>query len=339
MTPPSPSPPPPPVIVVTGGSAGAGRAIARRFGARGWRVALIARDQGRLDSASREIEALGGQALARAADMADAAAVFRARDAILAEWGQIDVWVNAAMVTVVGPISRVTPEEFRQVAEVTYLGCVHGSLAALEAMRPADRGVIVQVGSALAYRAIPLQAPYCAAKFAVRGFTDALRAELRHEGSAINVAMIQLPGMNTPQFDWARNTFARKYRPVGAVFDPDIAADAVERAVRSRPRELWVGGSAIQAIVGQMAAPALLDRILARTAWAGQLDKADEDPDRPDNLEAPVAGEIGARGQFGAEARRRAIMLDPETARWGVACALVLGGLAGLAALGRRSRA
>ncbi|WP_439477960.1 SDR family oxidoreductase [Brevundimonas sp.] len=330
---------PSPVIVVTGGSAGAGRAIARRFGAEGWRVGLIARDEGRLEATRREIEAFGGPAMVQAADMADAAAVFRARDAILAEWGQIDVWVNAAMVTVVGPISRVTPEEFRRVTEVTYLGYVHGSLAALEAMRPADRGMIVQVGSALAYRAIPLQAAYCAAKFAVRGFTDSLRTELRHEGSGIHMSMVQLPGMNTPQFDWARNTFQHKYRPVGAVFDPDVAADAVQRAVRSRPRELWVGGSAILAIVGQMLAPALLDRILARTAWEGQIDTVDEDTGRSDNLGAPVAGDVGARGRFGEEARPRAMMLDPETARLGVAAALVLVGLAGLAGLGRPGRA
>jgi short-subunit dehydrogenase len=319
-----------PVVVVTGAGAGAARAIALRFGSEGWRTGLISRSRERLEDAGREIEAAGGEALALPLDVADAEAVSAAKDEVLNRWGRIDAWINGAMSTVVSPVPHMTADEYRRVTEVTYLGCVHGTLAALEAMRPRDEGAIVQVGSALAYRAIPLQSAYCAAKFAIRGFSDALRAELLHQKSQITVTMLQMPGMNTPQFDWARDKLRVEYQPVGEVFDPQVAADAAWRAVRERPRELWVGGSAIQAILGQMVAPNLLDRYIGKTGWDGQLTE-EPNPHGPDNLFAPAPGHQGIRGRFGDRARPRAFILDPAKAR--IAAGALLASLVGVGAL------
>jgi len=271
--------------------------------------------------------------LALAVDVADADALFAARDTVVEAWDGIDVWVNAAMATVVGPVEQIRPEEFRRVTEVTYLGAVHGTLAALAAMRAANRGVIVQVGSALAYRAIPLQSAYCAAKFAVRGFTDALRCELEHEGSRVRLSMVQLPGVNTPQFDWARNKMPRKYGPVSDVYQPEVAARAIFRAACDHPRELWVARSAIQAIFGQHLLPRWLDRRLAEQGWDGQLQAEAETPGRPDNLFAPVPGPVGAHGRFTARAKAAAWILDPDRAR--LAVLGLSGGFAGFL-LGRR---
>lgn len=330
-----------PVAVVTGSSAGAGRAIAERFGREGWRVALLARSPERLDQARAAVEAAGGEALVLPTDVSDAKAVFAARDEVIETWGVIDAWINAAMATVVGPITDVTPEEYRRVTETTYLGYVHGTLAALGPMRERDRGAIVQVGSALAYRAIPLQSAYCACKFAIRGFTDSLHAELLHEGSKVTVTMLQMPGMNTPQFDWARVKLAHKYQPVGDVFDPDVAGEAAFRAVHTGAREYWVGGSAIEAIVGQHLAPALMDRKVARAAWGPQISDTPEDPDRPDNLYAPPPGDPGVRGRFGDKAKPRALILNPEPVRAWIATGMAAGaamlvGLSAAKALGRR---
>ena len=325
----------PGTVVVTGASAGAGRAIAHYFGERGWRVGLVARNAVRLNDAAREIAAAGGTTIALPADTADPNAVTSARDAALEAWGAIDVWVNAAMVTVVSPISHMTAEEYRRVTEVTYLGYVHGTLAALETMRARNRGTIVQVGSALAYRAIPLQSAYCAAKFAVRGFTDALRSELMHERSRVRITMVQMPGMNTPQFDWARNKFRHKYQPVGKVFQPEVAAKAVYRAAVLAPRELWVGSSTVQAIVGNMLAPGWMDRILARKAWDGQITRVPEIPHRPDNLEASVDGPFGAHGRFDARAHPDGVLFDPRLGRIALVAALA-GLLFGVGASGRR---
>ena len=325
------------VAVVTGAGAGAGRAIAARFGREGWRVALLARTRSRLEAAKEEIERAGGQALVLPTDMSDAAAVFAARDRVLSEWGLIDVWVNAAMATVVGPIVDTTPDEYRRVTETTYLGYVHGTLAALAPMRAQDKGAIIQVGSALAYRAIPLQSAYCACKFAIRGFTASLHAELRHDKSRVTVTMLQMPGMNTPQFDWARNKMPTKYQPVGDVFDPDVAADAAMKAVETGAREYWVGGSAVQSIVGQMVSPNLLDAYLADAAWGPQLSDIPEDPDRPDNLVEPVPGDQGARGRFGDRAKPKALILNPAHARIGVGLGVALLA-AGVGALAMRPR-
>ncbi len=310
-------------VIVTGSSAGAGRAIALHFGARGWRVGVIARDERRLSSVCRQIEAMGGEALTLPADVSDAAALLRCRDKAFAAWGAIDAWVNAAMVTVVAPVPRVTPDEYRRVMEVTFLGCVHGTLAALEVMRTQGHGSIVQVGSALAYRAIPLQSAYCAAKFAVRGFTDSLRTELLHQRSAVRLSMVQLPAMNTPQFDWARNKLSNRYQPLGRIYQPEIAAQAVYRAVTTGARELWVGRSAIQAIVGQLFGPSMLDRLMAARAWTGQISDETELPGRPDNLEHTVHGDYGAHGRFGNRAVPDARILDPHRARLAIVGALV----------------
>ncbi len=327
-----------PIVVVTGAGAGAGRAIAARFGREGWRVALLSRDPDRLEVARREVEASGGQALVVPTDVSDEAAVKAARDRVVEAWGGIDAWINCAMATVVGAFEDVAAADFRRVMDVTLMGYVHGTQAALAVMRPVNRGAIIQVGSALAYRAIPLQSPYCAAKFAIRGFTDSLRAELIHQGSGVTLSMLQMPGMNTLQFDWARNLFRNKYQPVGDVFDPDVAAEAAWRAVRERPRELWVGGSAIQAIVGEMVFPPVLDRILSRTAWNGQITSASEALGRPDNLYAPVKADVGARGRFGGRAKAHALTLNDTHLRLGVATALVSLGLGTLAMLHRSRR-
>lgn len=315
---------PRPVVVVTGAGAGAGRAIATRFGRERWRVALLSRDPDRLQAARAEIEAQGGEALAIPTDMADAAAVFAARDRVVAEWGGIDAWVNCAMATVVGPFADISPADFKRVVDVTLLGYVYGTQAALEAMRPRDRGAIVQIGSALAYRAIPLQSAYCSCKFAIRGFTDSLRAELLHAGSHITLSMLQMPGMNTMQFDWARNLFDHKYQPVGAVFDPDVAAEATWRAVHEAPREFWVGSSAIEAIVGEMVCPPALDRLVARSGYRQQISHVPERPGRPDNLYAPVKANVAARGRFSDRAKSRAFILDASHARLAAGAAVLL---------------
>jgi NAD(P)-dependent dehydrogenase (short-subunit alcohol dehydrogenase family) len=329
----------PPVVVVTGAGAGAGRAIARRFGREGWRVALISREQERLDDAAREIEQAGGQALVIPADVARSQAVFAARDRVVQEWGTIDAWINCAMATIVGPIDELPPEDFQRVVEVTLLGYVWGTQAALSVMKPRDKGSIVQIGSALAYRAIPLQSAYCSCKFAIRGFTDSLRAELQHAKSNIKVSMLQMPGMNTLQFDWARNLFQDKYQPVGDVYDPDVAAEAAWRAVQHGPREYWVGKSAIEAIVGQLLFPPLLDRLVSKSGYRQQISHEPEPAGRPDNLYQPVKGHMAARGRFGDRAKPRALILDATHARIGAAAALALGlGLAMRAAFsaGRR---
>src|SRR3954468_17271853 len=253
------------VVVVTGASSGIGRATARMLGARGERVALLARGPVKLEAAAEEVRAAGGTALAVPVDVADAEAVEAAAARVEAELGPIDVWVNCAMTAVLAKTWEITPADFRRVTEVTYLGYVHGTLAALAHMRPRDRGVIVQVGSALSYRAIPLQASYCAAKFAIRGFTDALRTELLAEGSGVKLTMVQLPGLNTPQFTWVRTTLRRKPRPVPPVFQPEVAAAGIVAAADRPRRELWIGGMTFAVILGNRVAPWLADRYLART--------------------------------------------------------------------------
>ena len=331
---------PKPVVVVTGAGAGAGRAIAAKFGREGWRVALLSREPERLQQAKAEIEASGGEALALPTDMSDCEAVFAARDTVVETWGTIDAWVNCAMATLVGPIEQLAAKDFERVVKVTLMGYVHGTKAALEVMRPKDKGAIVQVGSALAYRAIPMQAAYCACKFAIRGFTDSLRAELAHNKSNIKLTMMQMPGMNTIQFDWAKNLFKHKYQPVGDVFDPDVAANAAWRAVHSGPRELWVGGSAIQAIVGEMIFPPLLDRIVGKSGFEQQISDVAEIPDRPNNLYEPVSWDVGARGRFSDKSKPTALTIDSTHFRLavGAALALAFGGVAALGfAAGRRA--
>jgi NAD(P)-dependent dehydrogenase (short-subunit alcohol dehydrogenase family) len=320
----------PPVVVVTGASAGIGRAVAVAFGGRGWSVALLARGGERLDSAVRAVEAAGGRARAFQVDVADAAAVTAAADRAVAAFGGLDVWINNAMATVYGPVSALDAGEIARVTAVTYLGQVHGTLAALRHMRRRDHGTIVQIGSALAYRAIPLQSAYCAAKFAVRGFTDSLRSELLHEGSRIRLTMVQLPAVDTPQFDWARNHLPHRVQPVPPIHDPEAVADVILRAAVEAPRELWVGLPTVQAIMGTMAAPGRMDRVMADRAWPGQM--TDEPARRrPDNLFEPAPGDPGARGRFG-DREGSGVMAVSDAAIRGVAAAVAVGALA--AALG-----
>ena len=286
------------IAVVTGASAGVGRAIAQAFGNRGWQVALIARGREGLESAKREIEVAGGKALAIQADVGDADALMRAADQVERELGPIDVWVNNAMVTIYASVTDIAPKEFQQVTQVTYLGQVHGTLAALKHMRARNRGTIICIGSALAYRSIPFQGPYCAAKAAVRGFVDTLRSELLYEGSKIRLTMVHLPAVNTPQFDWARNKFNRKVAPVPPIFQPETIADAVLRAVDETPREYWLGFSTVKAIVAQMLVPSLADRILGKRGKASETTNQPSDPSRPDNLFEAGRGDPGAHGRF-----------------------------------------
>lgn len=328
-----------PVAVVTGASAGVGRATAVAFAGRGYRVALLARGHAGLDGARRDVEAAGGEPLVLPTDVSDAEAVFAAADQVMARWGRINVWVNVAMETVVGPVDRIPPAEFRRVTEVTYLGTIHGTLAALRHMRPRNAGTIIQIGSALAYRAIPLQSAYCGAKFAIRGFTDSLRTELIHDRSGVRLTMVQLPGVNTPQFDWSHMHFAHRHQPVGACYQPEAVAEAVVGAAEAKhvPRELWLGAPAIQAIVGAMVAPGLSDRYLAETAYEGQISNDRVRPSDPDTLLGPATHDHGARGRFSARARESLVAANPLYLRGGVALAGI--GLLGTAfLLGRSGR-
>lgn len=311
----------PQTAVVTGASAGVGRAIAVGFGKRGWQVAVIARGGEGLESAKEEIEAAGGKALAIQADVADADALVRAADQVEVELGPINVWVNNAMVTIYANITDIAPEEFHQVTQVTYLGQVHGTLAALKHMRPRNCGIIICIGSALAYRSIPFQGPYCAAKAAVRGFVDSLRSELLYEGSKIRLTMVHLPAVNTPQFDWARNKFDRKVAPVPPIFQPETVADAVVRAAEEAPREYWLGFSTVKAIIAQMLVPSLADRLLAKSGKASETSNQPSDPGRSDNLFEAGPGDPGAHGRFDNKSSLRAFPFNPAWLRAGLACA------------------
>ena len=295
------------VVAITGASAGVGRATSRAFARAGYDVALMAREPTRLAEAAAEVEALGRRALAVSVDVADAEAVDQAADRIEAELGPIDVWVNNAMVSVYGPIESTPAGEVRRVTEVTYLGVVHGTQSALRRMRSRDRGTIVQISSGLAYRSIPLQAAYCGAKAAARGFTDSVRSELIHDGSRVRLTMVHLPALNTPQFSWARSHLRKRAQPVPPVFQPEVAADAILRAVDHPKREVFVGGSTMAGALLQKIAPGMLDRYLARSAWQGQQTDEPEVPGRPDNLDRPVGAEVGAQGAYGDMAHDRSV--------------------------------
>jgi len=285
-------------VVVTGASAGIGRATARAFGKRGWRVALLARGRDGLDGARRDVEQSGGEALAIPTDIADVKQVEAAAARVDAQWGAIDVWVNNAMATLFCEFAEIDPADFKRATEVTYLGAVWGTQAALRRMRARNHGTIVQVGSALAYRSIPLQSAYCGAKSALRGFTDSLRSELIHQRSGIHLTMVHLSAFNTPQFDWSRTCTKSAPQPLGIIFEPEVAADAIVWAAEHRRRELWVGLPAVEAILGARLVPGLLDRKLASFAYEGQQTDEPVAPGRRDNLYAPVPGDHGARGRF-----------------------------------------
>ncbi len=306
----------PKVIVVTGASAGVGRATVRAFARRGCSVGLIARGAEGLEAAAAEVRREGVRAAAVPADVADADAVERAAVEIERELGPIDVWVNVAMTTVYAPVAEITPAEYKRATEVTYLGYVYGTMAALRRMRPRNRGAIVQVGSALSYRAIPLQAPYCGAKFAIRGFTDALRSELLHDRSRIHITMVQMPALNTPQFNWGRNKLPMRPQPVPPIYQPEVAADAIVFASTARLREVWVGGSSFKAILANKIAPWFLDRYLARFGYESQMSPEPAQKDAPDNLFKPIEGDFGAHGRFDAQALQSVDLRSPVLPGW-----------------------
>ena len=293
------------VVVITGASAGLGRATAREFGRRGAKVGLIARGVEGLQAAKREIEAAGGKALVLPLDVADANAVENAAAAVEQEFGPIDIWVNNAMASVFSPVKETQPDEYKRVTEVTYLGVVYGTLSALRLMLLRDRGTIVQVGSALAYRSIPLQSAYCAAKHAIAGFTDSLRCELIHDKSKVRVTMVQMPALNTPQFGWVKSRLKHKAQPVPPIFQPEVGARAIYWAAHHSRREIYAGWPTVEAIIGNKVAPALLDRYLGKTGFASQQTCQPEDPNRPNNLWKPVNGDRGAHGTFDDLARER----------------------------------
>ncbi len=291
------------VFVVTGASSGIGRAVARALGACHAKVGLIARSVRALENAKLEIESNGGEALVLPCDVSDADEVESVASAVVARWGRIDTWVNDAMVSVFSPALEMTPQEYGRVTAVNYLGTVFGTLAALRRMRPRDSGTIIQIGSALAYRSIPLQGATCASKAAVRAFTDSVRCELLHERSRVRLSMLQLPAVNTPQFDVGRSRLPRRVQPVPPIYQPEVVADAVLYAALRAPREMWVGESAVKTLVGQKLVPALLDRLLGRTGYARQQTEEPESR-RKDDVFAPLPEDRGAHGRFDARARR-----------------------------------
>lgn len=289
--------------MVTGAGAGVGRAVIREFARRQAHIGLISRGVERLEAAKREVEDQGGQALALPTDVADADAIERAAEAVSSKFGPPDVWVNNAMTTVFAPIAETLPEEYKRATEVTYLGCVYGSMAALKRMLPRNKGVIVQVGSALAYRSIPLQAPYCGAKHAIVGFTDSLRCELIHQNSKVRVTMVHLPAMNTPQFNWCKTRLPRHPQPVPPIFEPEVAARAIYWAAHHKRREVFVGAPTVVATYGQKFAPGCADWYLGTHGYDSQQTSEPVDPNRPDNLFHPVTGDYAAHGIFTKQAK------------------------------------
>lgn len=321
------------VVVVTGATAGVGRAVVRRFARdKAW-IGLIARGEDGLQATAREVEQAGGRALPLSCDVADPDAVDAAAERIEAELGPIDIWINAAFAGVLAPFLNVSVEDYARVTDVTYHGQVHGARAALRRMLPRNRGHIVLTGSALAYRGIPLQSAYCGAKHAIQGFQDSLRAELFHARSRVHVAMVHLPGVNTPQFDWIRTDLPCKPRPASPPYQPEIAAEAIYFAAHHRRKQVLVGFPTFQAIYGDMLASPLLDRWLGRTGFAGQQDDEPVDPNRRDNLWAPVPGDHGAHGRFNREARRHSPLLWATMHRAWVNAGVASVALLGLGAL------
>ena len=326
----------PEVVVITGASAGVGRATVREFARHGAHVGLLARGVDGLEQARREVEACGGRALVLPTDVADAEAVEAAAAAVEAELGPIDVWVNNAMASVFSPVKLMTSAEFKRVTEVTYLGVVYGTLAALKRMLARDRGVIVQVGSALAYRGIPLQAAYCAAKHAIQGFVDSLRCELLHDNSNVRVTMVQMPALNTPQFRWVKSRLPHQAQPVPPIYQPEVAARAIYYAAHHERREMYVGWPTVEAIVGNKIVPGLADHYLASTGYEAQQTDEPRDPAQPDNLWQPLPGDHGAHGVFDDRASDQSLQLWANTHRgWLMLAGLGVAGAAVYAALSR----
>ena len=318
-------------VVITGASAGVGRAAAIEFAREGAQIGLLARGRGGLEAAKNDVERLGGNALVLPVDVADAEAVESAAMEIERRLGPIDVWVNNAMASVFSPVKQMTAEEFKRVTEVTYLGYVYGTLAALRRMLPRNRGIVIQVGSALAYRGIPLQSAYCAAKHAVQGFVDSLRCELLHDHSGVRVTMIQMPALNTPQFGWVKSRLSRKARPMPPIFQPEVAARAIVWASHNSRREMFVGMPTVEAIVGDRIAPNLLDHYLARNGYDGQQHDGAEKKDRPNNLFEPLdmSRDHGAHGDFDQQASGWSLQLWASQRRaWLFLGAIALGAVA-----------
>jgi len=326
------------VVVVTGGSAGIGRATVREFARSGADVAILARGQERIDNAVREVEAAGCRSLGIVVDVSDGDAVEAAAEQVERELGPIDIWVNNAFAGIFSTFMDMTPAEYERVTAVTYFGQVHGTRAALKRMVPRNRGTIVLVGSALAYRGIPLQSAYCGAKHALQGFLDSIRPELEHQGSKVHVTMVQLPAVNTPQFDWARAHIANKPRPVGKIFQPEVAARAIRFASQVRRKEVWVGSTTAQAILGNKIASPLLDHYLARTGVSGQSSAEPVAAGRKDNLFEVPPGDPGAHGRFDGKAVSKSWQMSLNRNRgWAIGGA-ALSAAAGLLVSGWRNR-
>jgi NAD(P)-dependent dehydrogenase (short-subunit alcohol dehydrogenase family) len=332
------------VVVVTGASGGVGRACAKAFAGRGAKVGLLARGEKGLAGAAEDVRAAGGTPLPIEVDTADYAQVEQAADRVERELGPLDVWVNAAFTSVFAPLTEIKPDEFHRVTEVTYLGFVHGTRVALDRMLPRDRGAIVQVGSALAYRGVPLQSAYCGAKHAIQGFTESVRCELLHDGSNVRITMVQLPGLNTPQFSWVLSRLPRHAQPVPPVYQPEVAARAILFAAdHPGRREYWVGGSTAATLLANAVAPGLLDRYLARTGYRSQQTDQPRPADQPANLWEPADDAEGqdfhAHGEFDEQAKPRSYQLWASQ-HHGVLGAIGLGGaaLAAVLARARRSR-
>jgi short-subunit dehydrogenase len=326
----------PQVVVVTGASAGVGRATARAFASQGAYLGLLARGLDGLEATRKEVEAAGSRALVLPTDVANPEAVERAAQAVEDELGPIDVWVNNAMTSVFSPFVEMSLKEFSRVTEVTYPGYVYGTRAALDRMLPRDTGVIVQVGSALAYRAIPLQSAYCGAKHAMKGFTESLRTELLHRGSRVALTMVHLPAVNTPQFDWALSRLPHRVQPVPPIYQPEVAARAIVHAAHHPRREIWAGETTVATILANRVVPGLLDRYLARTGFRSQQTDEPDDHRSPANLWEPVEGDRGAYGRFDAQAHSRSPQLGATTHRGLLAAALTV--TAAQARLQRRQR-
>ncbi|QXE86852.1 SDR family oxidoreductase [Geomonas nitrogeniifigens] len=318
------------VVVITGASAGLGRATARAFAREGAHIGLFARNRERLEAAREEVERLEGKALVLVGDVADARRVEEAADEVEREFGPIDVWVNNAMTSVFSSFKEMTAEEFRRVTEVTYLGAVHGTMAALKRMLPRNRGMVIQVGSALSDRSIPLQSAYCGAKHGMRGFTDAIRCELIHEKSRVHLTMVQLPAMNTPQFDWVESRLPNRPQPVPPIYQPEVAADTIVWASHRRRREIYVGLPTLKAMWGNKVARGLLDLYLGLTGYKSQQTDEPERPDRAANLWESVPGPYGAHGRFDARSKGFSTQVWLSERKWGLG-ALVAGTIAAAA--------
>jgi short-subunit dehydrogenase len=323
------------VVVITGGTAGVGRAVARRFAEDGARIAVLARGQYGLDATAAELVQLGAsRVIAIKCDVAHAEQVASAADRIERTLGPIDIWINNAMTTVFGKFQSLSPREYIRVTDVTYLGVVWGTRAALDRMLPRDRGTIVQVGSALAYRSIPLQAAYCGAKHAIRGFTDSIRSELIHQGSNVHLTMVQLPAVNTPQFGWCENHMPYEAQPVPPIYQPEVIADAIHAAAYRKRREVFVGWPTIKAIVGQELVPGYADRYLARHGYEGQYADRPHDIRRPSNLFSPVEGDHGAHGTFDAKAKESRTIMRATSWLGAGGVRVLVGAVGALALLG-----